>query len=143
LVAAVARAAAFALCSQRPQSGGNRRFLEAPVEPFAHGFRCDRAVGPNQLHHLALEVAQIREGFIHYVSRLLGGICVALQRVAETPPRRNSPAEARAHCSVAAAIHSATARKAASWLPRARCASNTASWASAEAPAPTMARQRV
>src|SRR4029453_16227276 len=95
--AAVDGVAGGALLSQPPQHCANRRFLEAAVEPFAHGFRCDRAVGPNQLHHLALEVAQIREGFIHYVSRLLGGICVALQRVAETLPRRKSPAETRAH----------------------------------------------
>src|SRR5262245_7756529 len=94
--AAVDGVADVALLFQPPQYGANRRFLEAAVEPFAHGFRCDRAVGPNQLHHLALEVAQIREGFIHYVSRLLGGICVALQHVAETPSRRKSPAETRA-----------------------------------------------
>src|SRR5262245_30559987 len=91
--AAVDGVADVALLFQPPQHGANRRFLEAAVEPFTHGFRRDRAIGPNQLHHLALEVAQIREGFIHYVSRLLGGICVALQRVAETLARRNSPTE--------------------------------------------------
>src|SRR5262245_13454046 len=91
--AAVDGMADVALLFQPPQHGANRRFLRSAVEPFAHGFRGDRAIGPNQLHHLALEVAQIREGFIHYVSRLLGGICVALQDVAETLPRRKSPAE--------------------------------------------------
>src|SRR5438132_1327980 len=47
------------------------------------------------------------------------------------------------HCSVAAAIHSVTARSAVPGLPLWMWASNTASCASADVPEPTMARQRL
>src|SRR6516162_7034067 len=47
------------------------------------------------------------------------------------------------HCTVAAAIHSVTARSAVPGLPLCMWASNTASCASADVPEPTMARQRL
>src|SRR6476659_10724712 len=48
-----------------------------------------------------------------------------------------------AYCSVAAAIHSVTARSAAPRLPLPLCAANTASCSSADVPELTMARQRL
>src|SRR5262249_56163838 len=55
------------------------------------------------------------------------------------PPARRVPR----HCSVAAAIHSVTARSALPLLPLWVWASNTASCASADVPEPTMARHRL
>jgi hypothetical protein len=48
-----------ALFLQPAQHGSNRRFLEPPLQRRAHGLGRDRATGPDQLHHPALEFAEI------------------------------------------------------------------------------------
>src|SRR5258705_427376 len=53
------------LLLQPPQHGANRRFLEAPRQFLAYGLCREATIGPYQLHHLALEVAQVRHAFAH------------------------------------------------------------------------------
>src|SRR4051794_21472534 len=54
-----------ALVFQSSQHGADGRFLEWTGKPLADGLGRHRAIGPNQLHDLAFEVAQFGQAVIH------------------------------------------------------------------------------
>ena len=53
------------LVFQPSQHGADRRFLQRARKPLADGLGRHRTIGPNQLHDLAFEVAQLGEAVIH------------------------------------------------------------------------------
>src|SRR5262249_47613369 len=76
------------LLLQSPQHGANRRFLQTPPQSLAYKFCRERAAGPDQLHHFALEVAQVRHVFASHVSLVCGSIGATLQIVAQAASPR-------------------------------------------------------
>src|SRR3954462_13257934 len=54
-----------ALVFQSSQHGADGRFLEWTGKPLADGLGRHRAIGPNQLHDIAFEVAQFGQAVIH------------------------------------------------------------------------------
>src|SRR5258708_4724942 len=64
------------LLLQPPQHGTNRRFLEAPRQFLAYSLCREATIGPDQLHHLALEVAQVRHAVAHCSLSLISGSVV-------------------------------------------------------------------
>src|SRR5215213_7133726 len=54
-----------ALVFQPSQHGADRGFFQRAGKPLADGLGRDRTVGPDQLHDLAFEVAQVGQAVIH------------------------------------------------------------------------------
>ena len=61
----VDRMGRVALLFQTAQHRPHRRFLERSRQLFPHRLRRDRTMGPNQLHHLALEVSEFGQAVVH------------------------------------------------------------------------------
>src|SRR5215467_7090262 len=55
------------LLLQSPKHGANRRFLQGPRQFLTHNFCRELPVGPDQLHYLAFEVAQVWHAFAAHI----------------------------------------------------------------------------
>ena len=69
-----------ALFLQPAQHRPHRRFLQWTRQPPAHGLGRHRAVGPNQLHHLAFELSELRQAVGHDVTLRCAASCNATKR---------------------------------------------------------------
>src|SRR6266481_9822494 len=77
---------------QSPQHGANRRFLQSPRQFLAYGLSREPAISPDDLHHLAFEVAQMRYACAHCRLLLIHGSIAnrMLRIVARRQARANS-----------------------------------------------------